>query len=169
MNILLLYSYAWKDFMAQLKTSSFAITKIPLPEIVLDNNTICAGFSPSLYILTLVVNRSACIYIDANGWGCGKDTHVGVAVHMIRGELDDHLQWPFKGVIKVQLINQKEGSHVEMDAVEEHCKCRYALCCALEGERSKSRWGQPKFIPHPGLYKPENDKEYLKNDAVWLL
>ena len=33
---------------------------------------------------------------------------------MMRGEFDDHLQWPFKGEAKVQLINQTDGGeHVE--------------------------------------------------------
>ena len=43
-----------------------------------------------------------CLSIDANGWGNGKDTHVGVVVCMMKGEFDSHLQWPFKGEITVE-------------------------------------------------------------------
>ena len=50
-----------------------------------------------------------CLSIDTKGWGDGKDTHVSVGVHMMKGEIDSHLKWPFKGEITVQLVNQKEG------------------------------------------------------------
>ena len=50
-----------------------------------------------------------CLRIDANGWGIGRGTHVSVSVFMMKGEFDSHLQWPFKGEVTVQLVNQREG------------------------------------------------------------
>ena len=34
-----------------------------------------------------------------------------------------------------------------------------------EGDRSKGGWGNAQFISHADLYKPEEGKEYLKNDT----
>ena len=34
-----------------------------------------------------------------------------------------------------------------------------------ECERSRSGWGLAEFISHADLYKPEEGKEYLKNDT----
>ena len=164
---------------SQLRVLSLALTKIapqpifiPPPEIVLKrfeqhkkNNE--RWFSPSFY--THIGGYKMCLNIAANGWGDGAGTHVGVSVYMMRGEFDDHLQWPFKGVIKVQLINQREGGdHVEETVVSEGCKCEDILCRVLEGDRSELGWGLCQFISHSDLYKPEDGKEYLKNDMLKL-
>ena len=37
--------------------------------------------------------------VDANGFNIGKGTHVTVWVYFMRGEFDDSLKWPFRGVI----------------------------------------------------------------------
>ena len=60
-----------------------------------------------------------CLSMDTKGWGDGKDTHVSVGVHMMKGEFDSHLKWPFKGEITVRLVNQKErGEHYERKPVQ---------------------------------------------------
>ena len=60
-----------------------------------------------------------CLSIIANGWEDGKNTHVSVFAHMMKGEFDSHLQWPFKGEITVQLVNQKDrGEHHQYYLVE---------------------------------------------------
>ena len=44
-----------------------------------------------------------CLCVYPNGNGEGTDTHISVYVHMMRGEFDDELNWPFKGTIIVEL------------------------------------------------------------------
>ena len=162
-----------KTIMAYLKTLSLALTKIapqptfiPPPEIVLEKfeeHKIKSDrwYSPSYY--THIGGYKMCLNIEANGWGGGKGTHVGVAVYMMRGEFDNHLQWPFKGVVKVQLINQREGGdHVEWNIVKED----KGFLRVIEGVRSRTGHGLSNFISHSDLYKPEEGKEYLKNDAL---
>ena len=46
-----------------------------------------------------------CIRVVANGLGKGAGTHVSVAVHLMRGEYDSRLVWPFRGDITIQLVN----------------------------------------------------------------
>ena len=53
-----------------------------------------------------------CLRVYANGHNEGKGTHVSVYFSLMRGDNDDHLKWPFKGTIKVSLLNQLEdGQH----------------------------------------------------------
>ena len=161
----------------QLRVLSLVLTKIapqpifiPPPEIVLEKfeqykNNNERWFSPSFY--THIGGYKMCLSVRANGWGSGEGTHVEVGIYMMRGEFDDHLQWPFKGVVKVQLINQKEeGDCVERTVVSEGAKCAAALCCVLEGDRAERGRDLPKFISHSDLYTPEEGKEYLKNDML---
>ena len=63
--------------------------------------------SPSFY--SHIGGYKMCLSVDVNGSGDGAGTHVSVFVCMMKGEFDSHLQWPFKGEIKVQLVNQREG------------------------------------------------------------
>ena len=136
-----------EQLQTQLHTFSVAIAQIsprPIsilpPEFVLNNfekhkENNEWWYSPSFY--THIGGYKMCLRVDANGWADGKGTHVGVAVYMMRGEFDDHLQWPFKGVVKVQLINQKVGGeHIEQVVVSEDANCEYILCCVLEGDRA---------------------------------
>ena len=161
----------------QLRVLSLALTKIapqpifiPLPEIVLekfeqrkeDNEE---WFSPPFH--THIGGYKMCLSINASGWGDGEGTHVSVFVYMMRGEFGDHLQWPFKGVIKVQLINQRQGGdHVERVIVSEDDECDDILCPVLEGDKGEEGWGFCEFTSHTNLYKPEEGKEYLKNDTL---
>ena len=46
-----------------------------------------------------------CLNVNANGRDHTKGTHVSVGVCLMRGEFDDHLQFPFHGRITIQLVN----------------------------------------------------------------
>ena len=55
-----------------------------------------------------------CLKVDPNGYGPGRSTHLCVAVRLMKGEHDEHLSWPLRGTLTVQLINQKHDTqHVE--------------------------------------------------------
>ena len=41
--------------------------------------------------------------VYANGYGKGKDTHVSVFAHLMRGEFDDNLKWPFQYHVTVAI------------------------------------------------------------------
>ena len=53
-----------------------------------------------------------CIVMLPNGWGYGAGTHVSVSVHLMRGEYDNKLVWPFRGDITIQLVNHN-SDHCE--------------------------------------------------------
>ena len=58
-----------------------------------------------------------CLMVDANGYGSSAFTFMSVFVSLMRGEYDDSkaLNRPFRGFIKLQLINRRADSgHVEM-------------------------------------------------------
>ena len=46
-----------------------------------------------------------CINVTAGGQISGAGTHVSVLVHLMRGEYDSRLVWPFRGDITIQLVN----------------------------------------------------------------
>ena len=99
-----------------------------------------------------------CLRVTANGQGSGKGTHITVAVYLMNGEFDDQLEWPFKGDITIQLLNQQEDG-------EDHTR----IIHQAQGERGDasgaekfiSAWGINKFKAHNELYPM-----YVKHDSL---
>ena len=103
-----------------------------------------------------------CLHINANGLGQGKGTHVSVYLHMMKGEFDDSLRWPFRGHITIQLVDQEEDrDHFYhtfhfTDATPVEVRERQR-----DRERSSSGRGPSKFIPLADL-----QPKFLKNDCL---
>ena len=170
-----------RDIRIQFQALSLAVNElmprpkfIAPPEIVLydfeqSKNNEIMFYSPPFY--SHIGGYKMCLRIQPNGWDDGKGTDVGVSLFMMRGEFDDHLQWPFRGEIKIQLINQRDGGeHMEKNLVVGNDIATTDLIeCfnrVLEGDRAEYGWGFPQFISHSDLYRPEEGKEYLKNDSL---
>ncbi len=106
------------------------------------------------------------IFIDVNGYGKFKGTHVSVGVILMRGEYDDQLEFPFKGTIKFELLNQLEDKN-------HHCKsCTHDGTQdyskrVIDGERSNKANGAPAFICHGYLgYNATKNCQYLQDDCL---
>ena len=127
-------------------------------------------FSPPFY--SYIGGYKMCISVYANGSDTGKGTHVSVYLHMMAGEYDNDLKWPFHGEVTVQLLNQRNNLNHWEDALIENgdyssndCKECFAR---VQGMHQCGReWGYPEFIPHEGLgYDVDKDCQYLKNDCL---
>ena len=111
-----------------------------------------------------------CLRVFSNGHKEGKGTHVSAFICLMRGDNDDILKWPFKGTIKVSLLNQLEdGQHRTKelwscrDNVPEDTKGR-----VTEGERAVG-WGMPKFFPQEDLiYSSHENCQYLKDNTLFF-
>ena len=111
-----------------------------------------------------------CLNVNANGHGDRKGTHVSVFVSLMRGDNDDNLKWPFKGTIKVSLLNQLEdGQHLTRepwspdDDVPESSSGRVTI-----GERAAG-WGYNAFIAHQDLkYCGDKNCHYLKDNTLFF-
>ena len=64
-------------------------------------------YSPPFY--THPHGYKMCLCVWPNGFGDGEGTYLGVTVHLMRGEFDDHLKWPFRGDITYVLLDQEGG------------------------------------------------------------
>ena len=107
-----------------------------------------------------------CLNVDANGYKEGKGTHVSVFVYLMRGDNDDNLKWPFKGTIKVSLLNQLEdGQHL----AREPWPPETSSGRVTEGELAKFCRGIRQFICHQDLmYKVDRNCQYLKDDTLFF-
>ena len=112
-----------------------------------------------------------CLKVYANGNGDGKGSHVSVFAYLMQGDNDDKLKWPFKGTIKVSLLNQLEdGQHLTKQAwspdrvIPEDTSGR-----VTEGERAANGWGYPEFISQQDLsYQGDKNCQYLKDNTLFF-
>ena len=95
-----------------------------------------------------------CVRVDLNG----KGTHVSIYICMMSGPFDDSLQWPFRGDVTIQIVNQAgDHHHIEkIIEVPEH-----------ENVRPESVWGFPRFLAHSRLaYNAVRMTQYLKDNHL---
>ena len=110
-----------------------------------------------------------CLYVDANGYASGKGTYVSVSAYLMRGDNDNNLKWPFKGTIKVIMLNQLEdGQHLteEMWLPDENVPEDISGCVSEKRQRG---WGLEEFISHQDLsYSHDKNCQYLKDDTLFF-
>lgn len=96
-------------------------------------------------------------------------SHVSVWVPLMKGDHDDQLSWPIKGVLTVQLLNQiSDDNHSEpvefrFDGLSAHCQR------VMSRAVSRSGIWCFQFIPHKKLsYDADKKCQYLKDDCVFF-
>ena len=108
-----------------------------------------------------------CVRVDANGIGIGKGTHVSILIHLVAGQYDNQLQWPFQGSITVRLLNQK-GSNSHREVTIPFTEAPQETTARVEtGSISTWGWGCYTFVPQEDLrYNPQMNCEYLTNNCL---
>ena len=109
-----------------------------------------------------------CLKVYANGSGDGKGTHVSVFTHLMKGENDDNLKWPFRGTITVTLLNQLQSNNHHSKTIKYNENASEAFSGRVKEGRSGG-WGKNEFIRHTNLsHNTEKNIVYLQNDCLYL-
>ena len=76
---------------------------------------------------------------------------------------DDHLKWPFRGVVTIQIVNQAgDHDHIENTLPYNDQTPEEYVGRVRSGERSR-RWGFGKFLAHSDLeYNAATKTQYFK-------
>ena len=138
----------------------------------------CSGF-PKVYRVERTENKvylpgfythqhgyKMCIRVYPDGVGVGKGTHISIYTHLMKGSYDDHLKWPFRGIITIQIVNQAgDHDHIEKTfQYNDETQDDSAAGRVTMGEMSLG-WGFHKFLPHSNLeYNAAKKTQYLKDN-----
>lgn len=89
-----------------------------------------------------------------------KGSHVGVYAHILRGEYDNQLKWPFRGRLTVHLLSQKASysNHVRHIVYDDSVSYKYSGRC-LDGSPSLD-YGIDQFLPFSSI------QYYISNDTL---
>ena len=125
-------------------------------------------FSPSFY--TSQGGYKMCIRVVANGDGQGKESHISVYAVVMKGDYDDNLDWPIKGIVTVELLNHlQDKDHHAIRFTYPEGKGDLSTQRVTVGERAKRGYGKTRFIPYTELgYNSEKGCQYLKDDALYF-
>ena len=110
-----------------------------------------------------------CLEVDANGDGISEGTHVSCFVHLMSGEYDDTLEWPFQGEVTVELLNQLEDNHKKKGVIgfNESTPLKYSQ--RVVRKQYGRGWGYSKFISHSELSLNSSlNHQYLKDDTLYF-
>ena len=118
---------------------------------------------PSFFSHSHGYKMSIRVYPDGNGTGA----HVSIFAYLMQGEYDDHLKWPFRGRITVQIVNQAgDHSHVERTA-HYHDKTPDSFAGRVTDEETAKGRGFHRFLALTDLeYNPAKKTQYLKDDII---
>ena len=123
-------------------------------------------YSPPFY--THPQGYKICLGVHANGEGKGKGTHVSLYAYLMRGEFDDHLNWPFQGHVTLSILNQLEDDNHTTNTIRfTNATNDKVVGRVTKGERAPSGWGRHNFIAHSELdYNYSKNCQYLKYDCL---
>ena len=104
-----------------------------------------------------------CVRVDVYG----MNNHVAVFCCIMRGEHDEHLDWPFLGAVKIRLQNHLgDHNHFEKDIIFDRKTDEKKSGRVKTGDKNYLH-GHPQFIAHNKLaFDAEKNCQYLKGDAL---
>ena len=109
-----------------------------------------------------------CLGVNANGNGSGKGTHISVYVCLMKGENDDHLQWPFEHEVICRLLNWKRDENHVMKTAKFKTVSKEGKERVTSGQRAAGR-GWFQFLPHSSLSDgADKNPQYLYQDCLCL-
>ena len=97
-----------------------------------------------------------------------EETHISVCVHLIKGENDDCLGWPFKGSVTVKLLNWIEDeNHLEHSFSTTSVTDPQSFSRVTHGVRAPGEMYQRHFIAHNELeFNGEKKTHYVMKDVL---
>ena len=88
-----------------------------------------------------------CLCVCPNGCGDAKGTHVSIFTYLMKGFYDDHVKWPFRGVITIKIVNQAgDHDHIEKIITYSDQTPNSAAGRVTNGERSGGGRGKHQFL-----------------------
>ena len=120
-------------------------------------------YSPPYY--THLYGYKMCVNVDL--YPSSSELHV--YSHLVRGEYDAGLKWPFRGTVVVQLLNQLSDDN-HYDYVFDYSQASNSESHRVTSdERSKYKSPSTPRLPLTALeYSSSKTCQYLKNDCLKL-
>ncbi|XP_015777801.1 PREDICTED: TNF receptor-associated factor 6-like isoform X8 [Acropora digitifera] len=117
--------------------------------------------SPAFY--TSLYGYKLCLRINLNGVDCGDGRYIALFVHMMNGDYDSVLEWPFTGRITLTILDQSEGTEFRQHISETLiAKPNLLAFQRPTAPRNYKGYGYVEFAPIEHI----RDPQYVKNNTM---
>lgn len=108
--------------------------------------------------------------IYPSGVDHGKDSHISLYCHLMKGENDDRLKWPFEGTVEVTMLNQVQNDKHYSQEIWELQSLPYDVIRQPDSYqiRNDSGWGKAQFVSLTEVASFSPHKQYLMNDCLYF-
>ena len=120
-------------------------------------------YSPLFYIIP---GYKMCLGVRVNGEGAGRGSDISLFIHLMHGNYDEHLAWPYSGKVTVSLLNQlSDRNHTSKTAKfnPANASSQRVTC---DGDGVGRGFGWETFISHSKL--SSLCCSYLKDDTLYF-
>ena len=106
-----------------------------------------------------------CVEVYPYGTVAGNGAHVSIFTHLMKGPFDEHLKWPFRGEVTIQIVNQA-GDHDQKEITISYTDDTPESGAGRVTDKDRSvGWGKPQFLDHATLQNNTTENiQYLKDD-----
>jgi len=125
------------------------------------NGIATALHSPAFY--TSLYGYKLCLRINLNGVDSGVGRFIALFVHMMQGDYDSILEWPFTGRITLTILDQSEGTEFRQHISETLiAKPNLLAFQRPTAPRNYKGYGYVEFAPIEHI----RDPQYIKNNTM---
>ncbi|XP_067043174.1 TNF receptor-associated factor 6-like isoform X3 [Acropora muricata] len=125
------------------------------------NGIATALHSPAFY--TSLYGYKLCLRINLNGVDSGVGRYIALFVHMMQGDYDSILEWPFTGRITLTILDQSEGTEFRQHISETLiAKPNLLAFQRPTAPRNYKGYGYVEFAPIEHI----RDPQYIKNNTM---
>ena len=102
-----------------------------------------------------------CLRVNLNGIDSGSNTHVSMFVHLMQGEFDNIISWPFSNGLEITIMDQDQVNPVN---IKEELFARPTLQAFLRPTmpRNHKGYGYVEMVTHHAL----RTRKYILNDTM---
>jgi len=115
----------------------------------------------SLPFYTGIPGYKMCLRVNLNGIDSGVGTHVSMFVHLMMGEFDSIIDWPFPGTITLTVMDQIAENP---EHIRETLAARSSLQAFLRPKTNRNHkgYGYVEMVPHQTL----RTRNYIREDTM---
>ena len=108
-----------------------------------------------------------CIRVNINKNEARGMTFISLFVHFMQGKYDDFLEWPFRGTIKLSIIDQHDDTDIDRKNISEILQAKSSLDAFKRPKtvRNHKGFGYMEFASVESL---EHDGHFIKDETILI-